>query len=58
MNGDWGLGFGKIFDLFYNQIKNKFQCKCKYEKYSFEKKIDIPIIFSKFLMSFTLENFE
>ena len=45
-----------IIDLFYNQIINKFKCKCKYEKYSFEKIIDIPLIISKLLMSFTLEN--
>ncbi len=45
-----------IIDLFYNQIINKFQFKYKYEKYSFEKKIDILIIYYKLLMSFTLEN--
>jgi ubiquitin carboxyl-terminal hydrolase 8 len=44
-----------IVDLFYNQILNTFKCKCNHENYSLEKIIDIPLLFSNYLMSFSLE---
>jgi len=44
-----------IIDLFYNQILNTFKCKCNHENYSLEKIIDIPLLFSNYLMNFSLE---
>ena len=44
-----------IIDLFYNQILNTFKCKCNHENYSLEKIIDIPLLFSNYLMYFSLE---
>ena len=48
------LKFDKIFkrredslviDTFYGQIINIFRCKCGFESYSFEKFLDIPLLF-------------
>ena len=33
-----------VVDIFYNQIINIFTCSCKYESYSFQKLLDIPIL--------------
>ena len=50
------LEFDKIFkrredslviDTFYGQIINIFRCKCGFESYSFEKFLDIPLLFKK-----------
>ena len=35
-----------IVDTFYGQNINIFQCNCGYESYSFDKFLDIPLIFS------------
>ena len=34
-----------IVDTFYSQIINIFQCKCGFESYSYEKILDIPLLF-------------
>ena len=33
-----------VVDVFYNQIINIFTCSCKYESYSFQKLLDIPLL--------------
>ena len=33
-----------IIDIFYNQIINIFTCSCKFESYSFQKLLDIPLL--------------
>ena len=33
-----------VVDIFYNQIINIFTCSCKYESYSFQKLLDIPLL--------------
>ena len=35
-----------IVNLFYNQIINIFKCKCGQESYSFQKLLNVPILFS------------
>ena len=34
-----------IVDTFYSQIINIFKCKCGYESYSYQKILDIPLLF-------------